>query len=625
MNENIAFFEDFIFRKTNGVNRFTQDSPIFPEVWAQYFMANKDQAVDLIFTTHRKYAAAQLLTILRENLLDYHRKSESKKTTFSWSLATSGETIAGKLTFEELIHVALPLTSWWEKYLWISEDNKASMQKSWFKEMVMAITWYQREKHLDMDAKALDALNKKLLDEFYLKEEEKPSFNRSSSSNYITPIWAISWNRPASISLYRSNKTIKSESTRRLFKIDGTGITWAVIDSGIDATHLGFRLEDKATKKHFDFPFIDDERQVNKTRIKATYDFTKLRDIMTNIEGLILADVNKKKVGTLKSVMRKETITTTSDDNNKRLSKVEFNNYLKDLERIIKNGRDLDWSVLGPLIRIPHRKDLYTKPQHPHGTHVAGIIGANMELSEGTDGSNTLMGVCPGIELYDLRVFNKRGKGDEFCILAALQFVRWLNRQKDKPLIHGVNLSMSLKHEVKNYACGRTPICDECDRLVGQGAVVVAAAGNAGRSMFQSDQGFKDEGYRNVSITDPGNAELAITVGATHRNKPHTYGVSYFSSRGPTGDGRMKPDIVAPGEKIVSLYPDNKEERLDGTSMAAPHVSGAAALLLCKNRELIGNPSRIKEILCSTATDLGRERYFQGAGLVDILRALQSV
>jgi subtilisin family serine protease len=87
----------------------------------------------------------------------------------------------------------------------------------------------------------------------------------------------------------------------------------------------------------------------------------------------------------------------------------------------------------------------------------------------------------------------------------------------------------------------------------------------------------------------------------------------------------LKPDLVAPGEKIRSLVPGNGMKLMDGTSMAAPHVSGAAALLMARHRELAGDPVRIKQILCETTTDLGRERYFQGAGLVDILRALQSV
>jgi subtilisin family serine protease len=189
-----------------------------------------------------------------------------------------------------------------------------------------------------------------------------------------------------------------------------------------------------------------------------------------------------------------------------------------------------------------------------------------------------------------------------------------------------VNLSLSIQHDVLNYACGRTPVCEECTRLTGAGVVVVAAAGNEG---YQTLPGARDtlarNVYQSISITDPGNAEAVITVGATHRDSPHTFGVSYFSSRGPTGDGRSKPDLVAPGEKIESSVPGQALRRMDGTSMAAPHVSGAAALLLARHRELLGSPQRVKEILGRTATDLGRERYFQGSGMVDVLRALQSV
>lgn len=101
--------------------------------------------------------------------------------------------------------------------------------------------------------------------------------------------------------------------------------------------------------------------------------------------------------------------------------------------------------------------------------------------------------------------------------------------------------------------------------------------------------------------------------------------MSFFSSRGPTGDGRLKPDLVAPGERIHAPFPNGLWGDLDGTSMAAPHVSGAAAMLLSRYSELIGQPLRVKRILCETATDLGRERTFQGHGMLDVLRAFQSI
>jgi serine protease AprX len=119
---------------------------------------------------------------------------------------------------------------------------------------------------------------------------------------------------------------------------------------------------------------------------------------------------------------------------------------------------------------------------------------------------------------------------------------------------------------------------------------------------------------------------------------PHVYGVSYFSSKGPTGDGRAKPDLVAPGERILSAATGRMRARAQGTagarvdyvessgtSMAAPHVSGVIAAFLSIRGEFIGRPEEIKQILTSTATDLGRVREFQGAGLIDAMRAIQSV
>src|SRR6185312_984395 len=97
------------------------------------------------------------------------------------------------------------------------------------------------------------------------------------------------------------------------------------------------------------------------------------------------------------------------------------------------------------------------------------------------------------------------------------------------------------------------------------------------------------------TINDPGNTEAAITVGSTHRNMPHTYGVSYFASKGPTGDGRAKPDLIAPDEKILSCAAEATRDKTaskpdppaavdsvedSGTRMAAAHVCGEIAAFL---------------------------------------------
>jgi len=287
-----------------------------------------------------------------------------------------------------------------------------------------------------------------------------------------------------------------------------------------------------------------------------------------------------------------------------------------------QDDRPINWQLVERFIEI----DPKTETKSGHGTHVAGIIGGNAgrDRTKKRVETNYQDGMCPDIKFYDFRVLAKSLQDTEFAIIAALQYLRYLNDRNTYLTIHGANLSLSIPHDVRNFACGRTPICNECERLVESGVVVVAAAGNLGYQRFETKDGAY-EGYTAFSVTDPGNADGVITVGATHRYRPHTYGVSFFSSRGPTGDGRLKPDLVAPGERIESCLPDEGWGELDGTSMAAPHVSGAAAMLMARYDELIGAPRRIKAILCESATDLGRERSFQGHGMLDVLRAFQSI
>src|SRR6185503_2487774 len=249
--------------------------------------------------------------------------------------------------------------------------------------------------------------------------------------------------------------------------------------------------------------------------------------------------------------------------------------------------------------------------------------------------AEALRGVAPACQLVSLKVIKGDGKGRVSDIMRALVYVREALNDDPKMLrVHGVNLSVGYDFDAQMFACGQSPLCVEVDRLVKSGVVVVTAAGNTGYGTVAAERNTK-AGLSNT-INDPGNAALAITVGSTHRDAPHTYGVSYFSSKGPTGDGRLKPDVVAPGERITSCASRSKCAELgmevspgvgayiddSGTSMAAPHVSGAIAAFLSIRREFIQRPEDVKKIFLESATSLGRERYFEGHGLVDLMRAI---
>ncbi|HJU01929.1 MAG TPA: S8 family peptidase [Actinomycetes bacterium] len=358
-------------------------------------------------------------------------------------------------------------------------------------------------------------------------------------------------------------------------------------------------------------------------------------------------------------------------------------------------GRGITWAVLDSGIDEHHhhfhryetlKGDVaglhrdFTKPGEPtlgdalvdnfgHGTHVAGIIagglpqrmprGSSLRVVERVfdparpdtprvqdrtvSRPEVMAGMARETKLVSLKVLDDRGNGQSMNVLRALEYVRKDVNGYGKLLrIHGVNLSLGYEFDPKWFACGQSPICAEVDRLVRSGVVVVVAAGNTGYGSLTSLARQTNVGLT-MTINDPGNAALAITVGATHRDMPHTYGVSYFSSKGPTGDGRLKPDLVAPGERITSCaagkalasaFPDGKAPlpakvavyvEDSGTSMAAPHVSGAVANLLSIRREFIGRPDEVKRVFCESATSLGRERYFEGHGLVDLMRAIQAI
>lgn len=255
---------------------------------------------------------------------------------------------------------------------------------------------------------------------------------------------------------------------------------------------------------------------------------------------------------------------------------------------------------------------------HGHGTHVAGIIA-------GADPRLGISGIAPKARLWCYKVLEDNGEGGDSKIIKALDHIFLQNHGAAKLQIHGVNLSLGGPFDAEVFGCGDTPLCKCLRRLWRQGVVVVVSAGNEGILEVPGVGRLTMD----LSIGDPANLDECIVVGSVHATKPHLYGVSYFSSRGPTADGRAKPDVVAPGEKILSCRSGGRGRTeaplytvMSGTSMAAPHVSGVAACFLSARKEFIGFPDKVKQLLMKHATDLERDRMHQGAGLVNLVQML---
>ncbi len=397
------------------------------------------------------------------------------------------------------------------------------------------------------------------------------SVAKSSNAPFrvIFRIWPDFEIRPL---LTHSVVTVKADAARTSFSANGAGIVWAVLDSGVQGDHPHFRkfgtLVLSAPLRHRDFTCNPGEAE------------SPLVDEFghgTHVAGIIAGE----------------------------LTTVDVVNDSSPRTTIVAIGRHRDES--------------------------GSVVHERIVLDE-------IRGVAPECTIVSMKVLDAKGGGRVSNLITALEEIARVNGYGKNILIHGANLSVGYDFDPEWFACGQSPLCEVVDRLSRSGVVVVVAAGNTGYGYTETSARGSVAAGLALSINDPGNAELAITVGSTHREMPHIYGVSYFSSKGPTGDGRPKPDLVAPGEKILScaagakLAETKSDDQSDalyvddsGTSMAAPHVSGTIAAFLSVRREFIGRTDEIKRIFMSSATDLRRERYFQGAGLVDLMRAIQSV
>lgn len=597
-------------RLDSDPNRFLQNTPILLEVW-QAFAEKPIEDIDVAITPHETTAAPALSREIYEAIKKERPPASRIHIAYLESL------IVAKVSLDELAYVILPRTAWWRERIHrvaaVKDDGstkapvatarreRASREIGRVAYLVTCLMEAAKAASRPGSINTIEELWAALGEAGEARLEEKLEITRrrlidlgsvvkspQRDGGATMSIWRVSMNREASLAITRSVPTVKGDAALKVFGPSCKDLVWAVVDSGIDGSHRAFMLRDGS----------------GTSRVKKTYDFTKLHEIHAELREAAETD-------TLAFAAKWQELTKRPLEAGKEAeTRVRIQAWW---ERAAP-----DWFLLEPFLSAEEGKSVNPQPSSPHGTHVAGIIGADWKRDDDT----TTVGMCPDITLYDLRVLADNERSTEFAIVAALQFVRHLNRRNNRLEVHGVNLSVQIPHDAANDACGHTPVCEECERLVASGVVVVAAAGNRGASLLAGTK--RVEQVHASSITDPGNAENVITVGSTHRTHPHMYGVSYFSSRGPTSDGRAKPDLVAPGERITAPVPDGEAQQ-HGTSMAAPHVSGGAALLMARYPELIGQPLRIKKILCSTATDLGRERSFQGAGMLDVLRALQSI
>ncbi|WP_338782825.1 S8 family serine peptidase [Streptomyces sp. DG1A-41] len=237
-----------------------------------------------------------------------------------------------------------------------------------------------------------------------------------------------------------------------------------------------------------------------------------------------------------------------------------------------------------------------TDDRQGHGTHVASTI-----VGSGAKSGGTYKGVAPGAELMVGKVLDDTGFGDDSDIIAGMQ---WAVAQGAKV----VNMSLG---DVD------TPDVDPLEKAVNDlsassGALFVIAAGNSGPS--------------DTTLGSPGSAAAALTVAAVDRHDE----IASFSSRGPTVDGRLKPDIAAPGVDIIAAKAAHGTEGNDeapgyvsmsGTSMATPHAAGAAAILAQEHPGWTGE--RLKAALTASTRGLtGVTPYDVGVGRVDLTRAI---
>jgi serine protease AprX len=245
-----------------------------------------------------------------------------------------------------------------------------------------------------------------------------------------------------------------------------------------------------------------------------------------------------------------------------------------------------------------------------HGTHVSSIAAGDGEASGGQ-----FRGVAPAASLVSVKVLNSALVASAGAVVEGIE---WAVANRNSFGVPIKVIVLSLQSQPGDCSSGDDAVSAAVENAHLQGVLVVVAAGNGGPSA--------------CSIGSPAAAPHALTVGAMADTSEGGFRLASFSARGPTRDGRIKPDVVAPGVGITAASASAGYETRSGTSMAAPFVAGVAALMLDANPAL--SAQQLKDTIVNTAVDWGRSGdntvagsgadIDYGAGRLDAYAALRA-
>ncbi|MDQ0216906.1 subtilisin [Oikeobacillus pervagus] len=246
---------------------------------------------------------------------------------------------------------------------------------------------------------------------------------------------------------------------------------------------------------------------------------------------------------------------------------------------ILDSGIDISHEDLSIKDEVSFLNTEDTSYSTGHGTHVAGIIGAK------PTNNGSVEGIAPETDLFSIKILNERDVGKNSILISAIDWC--LDNKMD--IVH-TSISSQKRSKIVNYAV---------QKAYDKGILLISSAGNQGM-------------YLKESITFPGAYDSVIAVGSVDQNNKR----SVFSSVGES------LELMAPGENIYSTEPNNSYGQRDGTSMAAPYITGIAALIMEKNPKLTNK--EVRKILNETADEIG-EPFLYGNGIVNAQKALLQV